>query len=72
MKTKASKTEARYIDQVDECGTCTMFRPRRDKGEEDEMGECTLVAGSISHDGWCRFFDRKARTIAHEAAEDYE
>ena len=69
---KVSKTEARYIDQVDECGCCTMYRPKTDLGEEDETGECTLVAGTIREDGWCRFFDRKARTIAHEAGEDYE
>ena len=34
------------------CSTCALFKA--------SDGNCTLVDGTISPDGWCRFFSKKA------------
>lgn len=51
---KLPKAEANYQDQPknsQRCSACTHFIP---------PGQCRLVEGSISPNGWCRFFSPKA------------
>ncbi|MGH7047653.1 MAG: hypothetical protein ACREE2_14825 [Stellaceae bacterium] len=46
-----SQREARYQDRPNggfSCAACALFRP---------PSSCTVVAGTISPHGWCRFFD---------------
>ena len=46
-----SQAEAEYQDQPKgglACAACTLFRPPR---------SCQVVAGDISPNGWCKFFD---------------
>ncbi|MGH7060765.1 MAG: hypothetical protein ACREFH_10285 [Stellaceae bacterium] len=48
---KVSQAEARYQDRPKggfSCAACALFRPPH---------ACVVVAGDISPDGWCRFFD---------------
>jgi len=48
---KMSQTEAEYQDRPRgglACAACTLFRPPR---------SCQVVAGEISPNGWCKFFD---------------
>jgi hypothetical protein len=48
---KMSPAEAQYQDQPKSglsCAACALFRP---------PGSCVVVAGAISPNGWCRFFD---------------
>lgn len=48
---KASKEEADYQDSPkngDKCINCTMWR---------EPNKCTAVAGAISPDGWCKWYE---------------
>jgi hypothetical protein len=57
---KVSKTEARYVDQVDECEECTMFRAPTPGSPPDQKsggrGGCTKVAGEIAPDRWWPVF----------------
>jgi hypothetical protein len=50
---RISKSEADYVNYVKEkrCDACSMFRP---------LDGCTLVKGSISPSGHCRFWRAKA------------
>ena len=48
---KMSQAEAEYQDRPKgglSCAACTLFRPPR---------FCQVVAGDISPNGWCKFFD---------------
>ena len=48
---KASQIEALYQDQPKNglsCAACALFRP---------PAACAVVAGTVSANGWCRFFD---------------
>lgn len=48
---KMSKREAQYQDTPRDghiCAECTQFLPPH---------SCKVVAGDISRDGWCKFFD---------------
>lgn len=48
---KVSQADALYQDRPRgglSCAACTLFRP---------PAACAAVAGRISPDGWCRFFD---------------
>jgi hypothetical protein len=48
---KASQAEALYQDRPKNgfsCAGCALFRP---------PAACVVVAGAVSADGWCRFFD---------------
>jgi hypothetical protein len=48
---KVSQAEALYQDRPRNgfsCAACALFRP---------PAGCTVVAGVISSNGWCRFFD---------------
>jgi hypothetical protein len=48
---KMSQGDAEYQDQPKSgltCAACSLFRPPR---------SCEVVAGDISPNGWCRFFD---------------
>lgn len=48
---KMSRSEAEYQDAPKNgltCAACTLFRPPR---------SCEVVAGDISPNGWCKFFD---------------
>jgi len=48
---KISQAEAEYQDRPQSglaCAACTLFRPPR---------ACQFVAGDISPNGWCKFFD---------------
>ena len=48
---KMSQAEAEYQDRPKgglACAACTLFRPPR---------SCQVVAGDISPNGWCKFFD---------------
>jgi hypothetical protein len=48
---KMSQAEAEYQDRPKGglfCAACTLFRPPR---------SCQVVAGDISPNGWCKFFD---------------
>jgi hypothetical protein len=48
---KMSQAEAEYQDRPKNglaCAACTLFRPPR---------FCQVVAGDISPNGWCKFFD---------------
>src|SRR6516225_9080985 len=55
---KITKEEARYRLGTERrrCGLCSMFV--RDDGEHGD-GRCTLVEGSISPHGTCKYFERK-------------
>ena len=49
---KVSKASAKYTDDYSgsqTCARCSMFR----------HGSCTKVAGTISPDGHCRFWEKK-------------
>jgi hypothetical protein len=48
---KVSQAAARYQDRPKNgmsCAACALFRP---------PAACAVVAGPISRNGWCRFFD---------------
>jgi len=48
---KMSQTDAEYQDRPKNgltCAACTLFRKPR---------SCEVVAGDISPEGWCRYFD---------------
>jgi hypothetical protein len=48
---KMSQADAEYQDQPKNgltCAACSLFRKPR---------SCEVVAGDISPDGWCKFFD---------------
>jgi hypothetical protein len=48
---KMSQADAEYQDRPKNgltCAACSLFRKPR---------SCEVVAGDISADGWCRFFD---------------
>jgi hypothetical protein len=48
---KMSQAEAEYQNRPKSglaCAACTLFRPPR---------SCQVVAGDISPNGWCKFFD---------------
>jgi hypothetical protein len=48
---KMSPAEAEYQDRPRNsliCAACTLFRPPQ---------SCQVVAGDISPNGWCKFFD---------------
>jgi hypothetical protein len=48
---KMSAAEAQYQDRPKNgfsCAACALFRP---------PAACVVVAGAISPNGWCRFFD---------------
>jgi hypothetical protein len=48
---KMAQAEAEYQDRPRgglACAACTLFRPPR---------SCQVVAGNISPNGWCKFFD---------------
>ena len=48
---KMSQGDAEYQEQPKNgltCAACSLFRPPR---------SCEVVAGDISPNGWCRFFD---------------
>jgi len=48
---KMSQAEAQYQDRPRSglaCAACSLFRPPR---------SCQVVAGEISPNGWCKFFD---------------
>jgi hypothetical protein len=48
---KMSAADAQYQDGQKNgfsCAACALFRP---------PATCVVVAGAISPDGWCRFFD---------------
>jgi len=48
---KVSPAEAQYQDRPRNglsCAACALFRP---------PGACVVVAGTVSPNGWCRFFD---------------
>ena len=48
---KMSRTDAEYQEQPKNglnCAACSLFRPPR---------SCEVVAGDISPNGWCKFFD---------------
>jgi hypothetical protein len=48
---KMSPAAAHYQDRPKNglsCAACALFRP---------PGACVVVAGAISPNGWCRFFD---------------
>jgi len=44
---KMSAAEAQYQNRLS-CAACALFRP---------PAACVVVAGAISPNGWCRFFD---------------
>jgi hypothetical protein len=49
--TKVSQAAAQYQDRPKNgmsCAACALFRP---------PAACAVVAGPISRNGWCRFFD---------------
>jgi hypothetical protein len=51
---KMSQTAAAYQDTPKDdhsCANCTLFRP---------PSSCTIVDGTISPTGWCRFYAKKA------------
>lgn len=55
MDKKVSKPEAEYRPfpkGTQWCSRCSMFEPP--KG-------CSTVAGDISPDGWCKYFERKGK-----------
>jgi len=56
---KASKVDADYVERSifpdEACRLCTMFRRVGAK----RRGACTAVSGSISPNGWCRFYETK-------------
>jgi hypothetical protein len=48
---QVSQAEAHYQDRPKNglsCAACALFRP---------PAACTVVAGVVSPNGWCRFFD---------------
>jgi hypothetical protein len=48
---KVAQAEALYQDQPKNglsCAACALFRP---------PSACAVVAGAVSPNGWCRFFD---------------
>ena len=50
-QTKATQAEAQYQDMPRgglSCAMCSLFRPPRG---------CEVVAGDISPQGWCKFFE---------------
>lgn len=56
--TKASKAEARYRtgSAARHCSLCTMWRP---------PASCTKVAGDISPQGLCDYFEKKPSVAAN-------
>lgn len=57
---KSTKATARYQDTprgVEHCSGCTMFRAPE---------SCTAVVGTISPDGWCKFYEAKAKGVARK------
>lgn len=57
---KASKEQVKYQDKPnknEKCSNCIQFIP----GEaQDADGECKVVQGSISPQGWCTVFAQKS------------
>jgi len=54
LASKASKSDFHYQDHPNEgkrCSTCIEFLPAQQAADAD--GECRLVAGPISPNGWC-------------------
>ena len=51
---KMSQAAASYQDKPkngQSCSSCSLFKP---------PNSCTLVDGTISPDGWCRFYSKKS------------
>ena len=56
---KAAKSDFMYQDHRHDgksCGQCKFFSP---DGPNSDSGSCSIVAGSISRDGWCAAFAPK-------------
>jgi len=54
---KATKSELLYQDHPHngkECGVCKFFKP---DGANGDVGQCSLVEGTIKRDGWCTAFE---------------
>lgn len=61
---RIEKTEADYVKHPvngARCGTCSMFR---------EPDGCTLVKGSISPNGHCKFYDKETNMTKNASASD--
>ncbi|SFQ14661.1 High potential iron-sulfur protein [Nitrosomonas cryotolerans] len=57
---KASKSEMQYRDEPNgkqECSNCIQFIPGKTSKDD---GECKVVAGSISPQGWCNAYAPKS------------
>jgi hypothetical protein len=51
-KTHEEARYARYGDEKEHCGGCSMFHDR-------EKDRCDLVQDPIDWFGWCRYFEKK-------------
>jgi hypothetical protein len=57
---KATKSELLYQEHPHngkECGDCKYFKPG---DSNSDMGQCSLVEGTIRRDGWCTAFEPKS------------
>ena len=57
---KATKSELQYQGHPHngkECGDCKFFKPDSSKSD---VGQCSLVEGTIQRDGWCTAFEPKS------------
>ena len=57
---KATKSEMQYQERRKDgkgCGDCKFFEP--DSSNRD-VGQCSIVEGSVRRDGWCTAFAPKA------------
>ena len=57
---KGSKSQFKYQDKPNgnqKCGECSLFIPAKSASAD---GECKVVEGSISPNGWCTAFSPKA------------
>ena len=57
---KATKGELLYQEHRHDgkgCGDCKFFKPDSSNGD---VGQCSLVEGTIRRDGWCTAFEAKS------------
>ena len=60
VSAKATKSELLYQEHPHdgkECGDCKFFKP--DTSNSD-VGQCSLVEGTIRRNGWCTAFESKS------------
>lgn len=56
---KGSKSQFKYQEKPNgnqKCAECSLFEPGKNASED---GECKVVEGSISPNGWCTAFSPK-------------